>query len=139
MTPVAEKLPPIQADPEVRGDPYRVLLVCQLLNRATGTVARRVLPEVLRRWPTARVMATADPEELASVLRPLGLQNRRARLLREMGRQMALGWWEEPEDLPGVGPYGADALAIFVDGRVDLDPEDRVLRAWVQRIRERAG
>ncbi|MFP3947134.1 MAG: hypothetical protein ACLFWG_00255 [Longimicrobiales bacterium] len=138
MTAVADKLPPIQADPEIRGDPYRVLLVCQLLNRATGTVARRVLPEVLRRWPTARVMATADPEELAEALRPLGFPNRRARLLRDMARQMALGWWEHPEDLPGVGPYGADAYAIFVDGRLDVEPEDRVLRAWVRALREGA-
>lgn len=35
--------------------PWRVLVVCILLNRTQGAQARPVLEEFLRRWPTPEV------------------------------------------------------------------------------------
>lgn len=84
-------------------------------------------------------MATADHVELESVLRHLGMQNRRARALIRMSTAYAC-WWDggNPEDLPGIGKYGKDSYEIFVRGNLSVRPMDKELRKyleWIERQR----
>src|SRR5438309_1169657 len=58
---------------------FRVLVAEVLLQH---TPSKRVVPvfeELVRRWPTFRSLARAKTAEVEAILRPLGLQRRRAR------------------------------------------------------------
>lgn len=109
---------------------YRTLVAEVLLQH---TPAARVGPVFLRlasRWPTFEALARARRATLEDMLRPLGLQRRRADALIRLARAVyekgepreAEGWWH----LPGVGPYTAGILhavvaerpAAFVDGGI---------------------
>ena len=76
---------------------------------------------VIHRTPLGRPL-----EEL---LRPLGLQRRRVALLERLSRDYAAG--KPPQDCHGVGQYALDALAIFVDGRTDVQPDDHFLKPYL--------
>lgn len=118
-----------------KGDPWRVLAICLLLNRTDGRVVARHIEGIFRRWPDAGRMAAARPATLEEALRPLGLHRRRARLLRRMSAAYEAGGWTDPGELPGVGTYAREAWRIFVEGDPDFDPSDRALRQAAARDR----
>jgi endonuclease III len=105
-----------------------MLVACVLLNRTRGVVAAPVLERLLDRYPTAEAMAAARPVDVARRLRRLGLHRQRARKLIALSAAWASGE-RDLGRLPGVGAYAADSWAIFQDGRRDVEPADRVLRA----------
>jgi endonuclease III len=113
--------PELLLQERVRGDPWRVLLVCALLNRTQGVQAEPALWVILSRWPTADALADADVEQLEAVIRPLGLWRRRARTLKCMSADYYdKGGYEtvhDPRTIPGCGQYAADAWSLFVEGR----------------------
>ena len=59
--------------------PWRLLISAILLNRTSRIQVDTTFFEFLRRWPNATAAAQADPEEMSSVIQPLGLRNKRAR------------------------------------------------------------
>lgn len=105
-------------------DPYRVLLAAVLLRR---TDARKVLPIyncLLERYPSIEALARASAEELADVLKPLGLYNLRARELKDIASELTSKYGgripDDPEELmkiKGVGRYIASAVACFAYGK----------------------
>jgi len=117
-----------------RGDPWRCLVVCVLLNRTRGTVAEPILWEYLARFPTARVAASASRVEVEDLLRPLGLSRTRSGTLAGLAEAFASGGTVDPSSVRGVGRYALDAWAIFVEGRRDVEPSDRVLVAHLASI-----
>lgn len=117
-------------------DPYAVLLGEVLLQRTRGEHVVEVYREFLRRWPTPQYLARARQATIARVIAPLGLA-KRARLLRRLGRELAvLGDVptvpEELVSLPGVGPYAAHAVPVFALGR-DLPLVDWVVARVLRR------
>jgi hypothetical protein len=108
--------------------PWRVLVLCCLLNRTQRERVRAVTGEVFRRWPTPGAMYTAGPE-LERFMRPLGLGPRKARLLRALSLDV-LGGTPHAE-CAGTGQYALDSLAVFVEGRTDVEPRDGALSAYV--------
>ena len=101
-------------------DPFKILLAEVLLQRSRATTVERVLNTLLERWATPATLAAADPEELAEVLRPLGLTSRISRIL-ELAKALA----EREEiprshlqlrDLPGVGYYVAGSTSAAIGG-----------------------
>ena len=113
--------------------PWCVLVCCALLNR-TGRAQVRPMFEAL--FDACRTPLDAARVDLAALLRPLGLQNRRAELLRRLSADYAAG--KPPQDCPGVGEYALDAWAIFVEGRTDVSPSDHFLKPYL-RWRKRHG
>ena len=55
-------------------------------------------------------------------------------------REFLRGEWVEPEELPGVGKYGADAFRIFCRGEWErVQPSDHALNwyhEWLQSTAE---
>jgi A/G-specific adenine glycosylase len=96
-------------------DPYAVL-VSEVMSQQTQIErVRDRWQRWMARWPSAEALAAAS---LADVLREwqgLGYP-RRARDLLAAARAIAAAGWPAPErlsELPGVGPYTADAIRCF--------------------------
>jgi hypothetical protein len=114
----------------MRRNPWRILVCCVMLHRTGIHQARPVLRELLRRrWPTAAELATSGPD-LEMYIRPCGLVERRARMLRDLSREFVLGNWERASELPGVGEYGVSALRIFCLGDLKSGSCDGALDAY---------
>lgn len=115
-------------------DPYAILVSEVMLQQ---TQVDRVIPRYvrwLRRWPTAETLAAASPAEVIAEWQGLGY-NRRALLLhRAAGYVASHGWPADLTELPGVGPYTADALRNFAFAE-DVLPRD----VNVERVERRAG
>jgi A/G-specific adenine glycosylase len=101
------------------------------------TQAARVVPRYLKwleRWPSAEALAGAPTADVIRAWQGLGY-NRRALNLQRAARHVAKhGWPDDLTELPGVGPYTADAVGCFAIGRPVL-PVD----VNVARVLERTG
>lgn len=108
-------------------DPWRLLVVCQLLNLTQRAQVEPLLGELFTRWPDAHAMCGASLVELMQFLRPLGNARTKAARLT----QMSLQWWKEESEteedrwppaadfvaeLYGCGPYAVDSYNYFVLG-----------------------
>ena len=115
-------------------DPYAILVSEVMLQQ---TQASRVVPRYvawLERWPSLEALAAAPTAEVIRAWQGLGY-NRRALNLQRAARHVAVhGWPEDLTELPGVGPYTADAVACFALGRPVL-PVD----VNVRRVQQRTG
>jgi methyl-CpG-binding domain protein 4 len=123
------------------GDGWRVLVTCIFLNQTARRQVEPVLEAFFARWPSAEDAAQAEIDEVEVLLRPLGLSKARARNLVAMSRAFVAGGWMSPLELPGIGRYGADAWAIFVEGDIDIEPADHALRRyveWARAVRDEA-
>lgn len=98
--------------------PYDLLIAEILLQQTLAAKVPPVYEEFLSQYPTPDELAEADPDNVATLLNPLGLQNRKAnalvktgQLIRDQGKVPQT--WEELSDLPFVGKYGANAVLCF--------------------------
>lgn len=104
-------------------DPYRVLVSEVMLQQ---TQVDRVIPKFtafIQQFPDPQTLADAPTPELLAVWQGLGY-NRRALNLQRAARMMVEQWdGSIPEDpvllqqLPGIGPYTAGAIASFAFNR----------------------
>ena len=125
-------------------DPWRMLVVCQLLNMTQRSQVEPLLDELFSRWPDAHAMAGASLVELKKFIRPLGnAQTKAARIV-----QMSFEWWREETEcdeeewppsadfvagLYGCGPYAVDSYNYFVIGDTSrFDSKDSKLAMWRQ-------
>jgi len=118
---------------ELRGNPWRLLVACMMLNQTSIKQVRPIIWDFFVRWPTASAAASADVDEMADFIRTLGLQNRRAALIVKMSA--ALCSWDGSGDvrsLPGVGRYASDSYRMFVSGDLVEDVADKELRRYVE-------
>lgn len=98
-------------------DPYRILVAEVLAQQTQADRAAAGYERFLARFPDAAALARATPAEVLRVWQGLGY-NRRALALRAAAAAVtARGGWperlEELQQLPGVGPYTARAVACF--------------------------
>ena len=115
---------------------YFLIVQAILWNQTSGVQARPIFFALIEKYPSPESLSEACLEELVALLRPLGLQNVRARRCIALGRS----WNENPPTpsrryrrkgypmtslttdteneweiahLPGVGPYALDSFRIF--------------------------
>jgi A/G-specific adenine glycosylase len=100
-----------------RRTPYRIALAEALLQKTNVEKVVPIFQLLFRRFPTVKKLSAANPKELADILRPLGLP-RRATLLHQLAVRVVAerrGVFPSSElelrKLPGIGPYGAGAIA----------------------------
>lgn len=113
-----------------RDEPWKLLVACILLNQTTGKQVRDMIIGLFERYPTPRKMALANLYELKRLLRPLGLQNRRANALRLFSRGFFSG--RLYADCYGIGQYAIDSHRIFVEGDLGVRPFDKVLKKYLK-------
>lgn len=101
--------------------PYGMLLAEVLLKQTRAEMVATVWPSLLRRYPGAAELASADPEVLFRHISCLGFGRQRTRALIQLSAAIdeAGGISSRPEDLmelPHVGIYSAHAVACFAFG-----------------------
>jgi A/G-specific adenine glycosylase len=100
-------------------DPYAILVSEVMLQQ---TQAARVVPyyeRFLATFPTARALAEADPADVLRLWSGLGYNRRALNLQRAAAHVAEHGWPPDArglQELPGVGPYTAAAVASFAFG-----------------------
>jgi A/G-specific adenine glycosylase len=115
-------------------DPYAILVSEVMLQQ---TQVERVIPRYLRwleRWPNAEELAAAPRSEVIREWQGLGYNRRAVNLHRAAERIAETGWPDDLSELPGVGPYTADAVARFA-----LDADVLPVDVNVARVIERTG
>jgi A/G-specific adenine glycosylase len=119
-----------------RNSAYRIALAEALLQKTNVEKALPVFSQLIRKYPAVGDLAKADLAELALLLKPLGLP-RRALLLHQLGVVVQSKYGGKfPRDekklreLPGVGPYGAGAIASQAFGKRAAMIDINVMRVF---------
>lgn len=118
-------------------NPYRILVSEVMLQQ---TQVERVLPfyaEFTRRFPTARKLVEAPLSDVLKAWQGLGY-NRRAKLLRDAAQELVRtplsatrsNLVKRLEELPGIGPYTARAVAAFAFNQ-DVFPIETNIRTAI--------
>jgi len=111
-------------------DPFQLLVATILAAQCTDERVNMVTPVLFARFPTARALAAADPQELESIVRSTGFYHAKAKSIRGAAAALARDYAgsfpstiEELVRLPGVGRKTANVVlgtcfavpAIIVD------------------------
>ena len=86
--------------------------------------------ELFSKYPTPKDMMNANQSELAELLKPLGLYNRRAKSLKKMSEGYVKGF-KFVDELYGIGQYAKDSWEIFQNSNMNINPTDKVLLAYL--------
>lgn len=115
-------------------NPYNVLVAEVLLSATLATKVGPVYRRVISDYPNGETLGKADQKEIANILKPLGLQNRRAEALVSLGDNLAgrkvpanIG---KLRDLPWVDRYIANAVLCFAFDRPRPIVDTNVARVY---------
>lgn len=104
-------------------DPYRLAVAEILLQKTRAASALPVYERLVQLYPSASILETADETALEETLRPIGLSRKRAVQLRTMAEEIVRrgpsvfdDWRLLLKHVPGIGAYGARAIACFARG-----------------------
>ena len=112
-------------------DPWKMLTCCMLLNLTNRKQVDVIRDELFKRYPTPKDMMKADESELANLLQPLGLYNRRAKSLKKMSEGYVKGF-KSVDELFGIGQYAKDSWEIFQNNNMNIKPSDKVLQEYLR-------
>lgn len=119
-----------------RDDPWKMLIICFMLNQTSWKQVDKVRHEFFKKFPTAEALANASDEEIITVIRPLGFYNRRCKQWKLFSKKWIENKWKNIEELPGVGKYASDAWKVFQEGRINIPVEDKELVKYVKWANE---
>lgn len=109
-------------------DPWRVMVICMLLNCTSGLQASRVISNLFTLCPDAKTATDVPTKMIEKVIETLGLQQKRAAMIQRFSREYLDDSWTHVTQLHGIGKYAADAYAIFCSGDWGLVvPNDHML------------
>jgi endonuclease-3 len=117
-------------------DPYQLLVATILSAQCTDVRVNLVTPALFKRWPDARALARARPEDLEAVIRSTGFFRNKTRNLIGMAQAVAAGHdgaiprtMAELRPLPGVGRKTANVvLGNAYDASEGITVDTHVLR-----------
>tara|TARA_R100000030_G_scaffold100105_2_gene92453 strand:+ start:2687 stop:3013 length:327 start_codon:yes stop_codon:yes gene_type:complete len=102
-----------------------------LLNLTNRKQVDTIRDELFKRYPTPKDMMNANQSELAELLQPLGLYNRRAKSLIKMSKGYVNGF-NSVDELYGIGQYAKDSWDIFQNNNFSVKPTDKVLLEYLR-------
>ena len=112
-------------------DGWKMLVCCMLLNLTNRKQVDTNRDELFKKYPTPKDMMDASHRELANILKPLGLYNRRATSLRLMSAGYINGF-KSVDELYGIGQYAKDSWEIFQNNNMNVEPTDKVLQEYLR-------
>jgi A/G-specific adenine glycosylase len=129
-------------------DPYVILISEVMLQQTQASRVQERLPLFLKQFPTVASLARSSAADVIRAWRGLGYNNRAVRL-RELARSVVTDFHgriprtvDQLLELPGIGPYTANAVACFAFGQrvgvVDVNVR-RVLSRMSKRMHSQTG
>lgn len=113
---LAEKYPYAHAELDFRS-PFELLVATVLSAQTTDVTVNQITPLLFARYPDARSMAEADPDELEAIIKPTGFFRAKTRSLVALGTRLVdeyngvvPGRLEDLVTLPGVGRKTANVV-----------------------------
>ena len=126
---------------EYRDDPWKMLMICFMLNQTSHKQVDQLRHAFFDRFPNAESLTLAEESEIADMIRPLGFYNKRAKAWKEFSNQWiaAVDKYSgtnipvfELEKMRGVGKYALDSWKVFQLYNYEVKPEDHVLNWYVE-------
>jgi A/G-specific adenine glycosylase len=110
-----------------------------LLRKTTARQVEKLYSKFLEKYPAPRALANTSTKELQTLLRPLGMEYKRARLFKKLGAKIVENHdgkvpdrLNELLELPGVGRYAANAVLCFAYGKDEPLVDTNVVRVVVR-------
>lgn len=134
--------------------PFQVLAFCILGSRTSGSeVIANAIDDILAMLPDPAswvALEDAAPEallQLTAKLHPLGMQEQRLRAMRRMADGYVHTDWEDPMELYGIGPFGAESYRLFSGNPTPLHEvrfgkgvvTDRCVRSYANWLEHATG
>lgn len=117
------------------GSAFQLLCATLLSAQCTDKRINEVTPALFVRYPTARAMAQAEPEDVLEYVHSVSYPNAKSRHLVEMARMLVNNYGGEvPSDpkelvkLPGVGRKTANVLQAIWFGKATMAVDTHVYR-----------
>ena len=112
-------------------DEWKILVVCLMLNQTSRKQVEPMIESFFEKYPNALSVIDAKEKDLLSLLKPLGLVNRRIKTLKKFSSGYLNQNWKSAKDLYGCGKYADDAYRIFIKGDwQDVEPNDHALNFY---------
>ena len=136
---------------EYREEPWKMLMVCFMLNQTSHKQVDKIRHEFFSRYPNAQAFLDSVDSEVIELIKPLGFYNRRVKAWKEFCRQWIAAGTDTPSlaqliEMKGVGKYALDSWKVFQLYEYDTDVQDHVLnwyvewaKAEVERIKREAS
>jgi len=116
---------------------YFILISELLLKRTSATQVKKIINIFIEKYPTIEKLAASNPDELKDILKPLGLYNRRVKILKKISKQIINDYkgkipkdYEKLISLYGIGKYIANALLCFYYKRKVPIVDSNVIRIF---------
>ena len=129
-----EQMPVVTTELEF-GSAFQLLCATLLSAQCTDKRINQVTPALFARFPDAKSMAKAEPEEVFEYVRSVSYPNSKAKHLVEMARMVVSDFGGEvPSDmddlvkLPGVGRKTANVMQAVWFGRAAMAVDTHVFR-----------
>lgn len=119
-----------------RDDPWKMLIVCMMLNQTSYKQVDKVRIKFFETFPDPSSLIAASDEEVTSIIRPLGFYNKQCKVWKEFSKRWLSKDWQNIRDLPGVGKYASDSWKIFREGNIDIETEDKELKKYIKWAKE---
>jgi A/G-specific adenine glycosylase len=118
-------------------DPYHWFIAESLLRLTTRKAASRAFSRLIESYPTWGTLASADEGDIAERIASAGLAKQRSRQLKALAKEVyeEMGEtipYERPAllSLPGVGPYVADAILLYLHGEAAFPLDGNIQRVF---------
>lgn len=100
--------------------PYKVLISELMLQRTTATQVEFVFPSFIKKYPNTNKISLSDTEDLTTIIKPLGLYQRRLKVFQTVAKQIEQNFngnipkkFDDLMELFGVGIYIANTILCF--------------------------
>mgnify|MGYP003657283686 CR=1 FL=1 len=129
---------------QYRDDPWKMLMICFMLNQTSHKQVDQIRDAFFNRFPNPESLTAASESEIAEMIRPLGFYNRRAKSWKLFSEQWIAavdkfgGTDISPEELSkmrGIGKYALDSWKVFQLYDYDIEVDDHVLNWYVDWAR----
>ena len=114
---------------------FELLIAVVLSAQTTDAAVNKVTPALFSRWPDSAALAAADPEEVAEVIRAIGLYRTKAMnivklsgMITEKYAGEVPGGFDDLLSLPGVGRKTANVVLAFGFGEERMPVDTHVFR-----------
>lgn len=127
-----------QPEPETEldyGNPFELLVAVILSAQCTDKRVNMVTPDLFRKYPDARLMARAEPEDIYPFIQSVSFANNKSRHLAGMARMVMDKFKgeipqtvEELVELPGVGRKTANVITSVIWSQPNMAVDTHVFR-----------